>query len=166
MAGWAGSAVVFSFSTFVIHTLKLFNRFHQVLFRCLINGEVLIGDKHGILDFSLIKESLACRANCVLDAVLLGSTVKICSAALFQSCVLAFSPEDSTLLPFKMSGPGLSRSGKHILHKGVACRCSIADPLFADDTQIVLSRKRQTLFQIVNFFSHVQYAERPWSVFE
>lgn len=50
------------------------------------------------------KRLISLSANCVLDAVLLDSTVKFCSVALFQCCVLAFSPEDDAVLPFKMSG--------------------------------------------------------------
>lgn len=123
----AGSAVVFYFQCLCdscIKTLELLPSGHQAPFGCLINGwlMVLIVDEHTFLDFSLIKESLACCPNCVSDAVLLGSTVKICSAALFQCRVLAFSPERTTLF-------SLSLCGEHIVHTG-RCRRSIADPPF------------------------------------
>lgn len=130
---------------------------------------VLMVDEHTFLDFSLIKESLACCANCVSDAVLLGSTVKICSAALFQCRVLAFSPERTPFSLSKCQEPDCRGVESTQSTQAGADAASLTHPLVADDTQIGLSRKRQTFSQIGNSFffsSNVQYAERPSSVFE
>lgn len=141
---------------------------HRALFGCLINDQALIVDKCNFLDFSSKKESLAGRAKCetVLVAVLLGSTVKFAVLHYYNVVCWHLARRGQPCFPFQNVRTWIVFKWKaHISHRRHV-EIQLPWPFVHWWHADCFEWKTADIISYSPIFFHVQYAEKPSSLFE